>query len=392
MSIKHSSNSPRDFQRARPSKPYPEFPLFPHATGRWAKKIRGKTHYFGPWSDADAALALYEKQKDALHAGKKPREETDGFTLKVLCNAFLNAKTNARDAGEIASRTWRDYKDGCDLLIENFGKQRLVEDLDPDDFAKLRNEMTKRWGPGTVGNNIQRIRVVFKFAYDNGLIDRPARYGQGFKRPSKKVLRVHKAKQGPKLFTREEVGHLLDAAPTHLKAMILLGINCGYGNADCGTLPLSAVDLDRHVIDYPRPKTGIPRRCGLWPETVEALKASLQKRPDPKKDEYASLFFVTKYGLPWAKDIADSPVSKEFAKLLRKLGINGRKGLGFYTLRHTFRTIADEAKDQPATDHVMGHEVSHMSSVYRERISDDRLRAVVEHVRTWLFGAEGGDS
>jgi hypothetical protein len=31
-----------------------------------------------------------------------------------------------------------------------------------------------------------------------------------------------------------------------------------------------------------------------------------------------------------------------------------------------------------------------MASVYRERISDDRLRAVVEHVRKWLFGAEEG--
>jgi hypothetical protein len=33
----------------------------------------------------------------------------------------------------------------------------------------------------------------------------------------------------------------------------------------------------------------------------------------------------------------------------------------------------------------MGHEVAHMSSVYRETISDERLKAVSDHVRKWLF-------
>ena len=34
---------------ANPIKPRPDFPLFAHNTGRWAKKIKGKMHYFGPW-------------------------------------------------------------------------------------------------------------------------------------------------------------------------------------------------------------------------------------------------------------------------------------------------------------------------------------------------------
>jgi len=73
------------------------------------------------------------------------------------------------------------------------------------------------------------------------------------------------------------------------------------------------------------------------------------------------------------------------AKILKTLNISGRKGLGFYTLRHTFRTVADESKDQPAADFIMGHEVPHMSTVYRETISDARLRAVADHVRSWLY-------
>ena len=54
-------------------------------------------------------------------------------------------------------------------------------------------------------------------------------------------------------------------------------------------------------------------------------------------------------------------------------------------MRHTFRTVADEAKDQPAADFIMGHETPHMSSVYRETISDARLKAVSDYVRVWVF-------
>src|SRR5262249_57198584 len=124
---------------------------------------------------------------------------------------------------------------------------------------------------------------------------------------------------------------------------------------------------------FPRPKTGIARRCPLWPETVAALREALANRPEPKKQEHAGLVFVTKYGQPWAKDEDPGVVTKEMRKLLDRLGLNGRRH--FYTLRHTFRTVADEAKDQPAADYVMGHEGPHISSVYRETISDERLKA-----------------
>ena len=249
--------------------------------------------------------------------------------------------------------------------------------------------MTERWGPVRVGNGIQRVRSVFKHAFEAGLIDRPVRFGPDFKRPSKKTLRIHRAQQGAKLFTADEIRHLIDAAGQPLKAMLLLGINCGFGNSDCGNLPLSALDLDTGWLDFPCPKTGMPRRCLLWPETVEAIREALAARPEPKNEEHAGLAFITKYGLSWAKDTPDGPITKETKKLLNRLGVNGRKGLGFYTLRHTFRTVADEAKDQPAADYVMGHEVAHMSSVYRETICDARLKAVADHVRTWLLGGNG---
>lgn len=385
MSEQHST---APVPAGKPAKPYPEFPLTAHPAGYWCKKIRGKIHYFGPWSDPDGALKKYQEQKEALHAGRKPREENEGLTVKQLCNKFLRHKKSLVESGELTNRSWKDYKAGCDLLVSHFGKSRLVADLDPTDFTDLRKKLAKRWGPVTLGNVIQRIRVAFKFAWDSDLIDRPVRYGQGFKRPSRKTVRLDRAKKGPKLFTKEEIQRLLDSAGTAMKAMILLGINCGFGNADCGHLPALAVDLEAGMIDFPRPKTGIPRRCPLWPETEAALHEASAGRPNPKNEEHEGLVFITKYGLPWAKDSADQTLAKEFSKLRSTLHINGRTGLGFYTLRHTFRTVADEVKDQPAIDFIMGHEIPHMSTVYRERIADERLRAVTEYVHGWLFGQQ----
>src|SRR5579871_1373523 len=383
MSKCHSTKPPH----TKPAKPYASYPLHAHNAGVWAKKIRGRVHYFGVWADPDGALAKYLEQKDALHAGRTPRPDTEVITVKELANLFLNRKQQRADVGELSPRTWKDYKDACDEIVAAFGQQRLLADLAPDDFGTLRNKLAQKFGPHRLAKTIQCIRSVFKFAFETGVLPAPIRYGTEFQRPSKKTFRLHRAKQGSKLFTAEEIRRMLDKAGTPLRAIIMLGINCGFGNSDCGNLPLSAVNLETCWVDYPRPKTGIPRRCPLWPETVQALREAIANRPEPKREEDAALVFITKRGFGWAKDIADSPVTKETRKLLNSLGINGHRN--FYCLRHTFRTIADEAKDQPAADYIMGHETSHMSSVYRERIRNERLRTVVEHVRLWLFGDEG---
>lgn len=393
------SNSTASRFAHKPQKPYAEFPLFPHATKRWAKKIRGKMHYFGPWDDPDGALAKYNAEKDALHEGRKPREVSEGVTIKVLCNAYLNHKQDKLDAGELSPRTFTGYRDTAELLIEKLGKGRLVADLRPDDFAALRKHMTgaKKWGPVRVRNFIQQVRSVFKFGTESELLDKVVNFGPGFTRPTNKTLRLHRESKGKRMFEADEVRALVDGSlvvgedgpqlvkpNASLRAMFLLGVNCGFGNADCGTLPISALDLDGGWVNYHRPKTGITRRCPLWPETVAALQAMLSSRREPVNAEDAGLAFITSAGLSWHKNIDDNPISKQTKKLLNALGFRGNRN--FYALRHTFETIGGEARDQVAVDHIMGHARDDMASVYRERISDERLKAVSDHVRKWVFG------
>jgi integrase len=381
--------TPNKPPRVKPAKPRPDFPLYAHNAGYWAKCIRGRVVYFGPWEDPDGALQKYLDQRDELHSGRVLCERARPVTVKDVANAFMNSKQRKLDGGELSPRTMQIYLEVMKATLASLGKRRLAADLRPRDFAKLRTDLGKRWGPVRMVNAITYVRSAFDYAFKTEMLDRPVRFGPEFVKPSAKVLRQHRNSRGPRMFEAGEIRRMLAAAGTQLRAMILLGVNCGFGNNDVGRLPLAALDLGGGWVNFPRPKTGIDRRCPLWPETVEALRQVLAERKEPKDKRDAGLVFVTKYRGPWITEKHSSQIGPQCRELLDGLGINGQRN--FYCLRHTFETAGGESRDQVAVDFIMGHSprAGDMASVYRERISDDRLRAVTDRVRAWLFGSVG---
>ncbi len=384
------AKSTKKTSQAKPQKPRPDFPLFPHATGRWCRKVRGRFHYFGKVAEdpeGKAALDSWLDQRDDLLAGREPRPKTLGLSVDDACNEFLHAKQQKVDSGELALSTFRGYRLTAKQVLKVLGRTRSVEDLRGADFDALRRHFAKTNGLVGLKNKITHTRIIFKYAYDAELIDRPVRFGANFKRPSAQAIRRTRK---PRMFEPVEIRKMLDNSGPTLKAMILLGVNCGFGPRDIGLLPQSAVDIKGGWIEYPRPKTGADRRIPLWPETAEALEAALAVRPKPEK-KWRHLFFVTAKGRPFEKETTRY-LSDRFRKYLEPLGLY-QKGRGFYTLRHVLETIGGETRDQVAVDAIMGHERgdADMGSNYRERISDDRRRAVVNVVRDWLFAEPADD-
>lgn len=384
---KSNSTAPAGARKPRkPKKPRKDFPLTPHNCGLWCKKVLGKLYYFGSWKDdpkGNRALDRWLADKDDLLAGRIPRARTGAPTLGDLVSQFLFTKGLLRDNGELVAATWNAYADVCDELLEAFGQNRLLTDLLPDDFQKLRSKWAERWGPVRLANEINRARVVFNYARKNGLVREAIVYGEGFKRPSQKTLRLNRAAKGPKMFEAEELRRMSEGATQPLTTMLLLGINAALGNADVARLPLSAIDLKTGWLTYPRGKTGIMRRVPLWPETIAAVKEWLTTRPAPKNPLNFELLFITVRGNAWDKGTGDRAVTHECRKLLDSLGIGGHRN--FYALRHTFETIAGESRDQVAVDAVMGHADASMAAAYREGISNGRLQAVTDLVHAWLF-------
>lgn len=405
-----STKSEAVSKSGRPDKPYEGFPLFAHRSGQWARKYQGRFYYFGSWrTDADGTEALkrYNREWPYLKEGRTPPpvDTGDGLTLRHLCNVFLTSKRNKLDSGELSGHTFTGYHKSCERMLDYFGKDRRVDDLRPDDFEGFRKSLAGMLGVVALKNEINRCRIVLKYAFDQRLIDRPVAYGQSFDKPSARMIRKARNEAGPKLFEADELRRILKEAEADpvLRAMTLLAINGGLGNTDVANLPRTAIDFESGWLNYPRPKTEIHRRIPLWPETIKALQVAIEMRPTAKDPADADIAFLTVQGNRYVrcvpskttpdKFITRNTVANRFGALLKRLKINGRRGLGFYTCRHNFETVAGESRDQVAVDSIMGHVDSSMAATYRESISDERLRAVVDVVRTWLFpeADEAGD-
>ena len=392
------AHSTKRVKRTKPEKPS-GFPLFPHQNGMWAKKVRGRLHYFGTWDDPQAALKNWLDDKDALLAGRVPRRkrDADALTLETLVNKYLETKRGMIASGEMAERTFWGNFSSCEAVVKHFGKDRLVDDILPEDFQGYKAGLVGRYAPNTVNLEVMRCRALFNYAFDAGLVDKPVRFGQGFSLIGKKAARRLKGKRPGKMYEAAEIRKLLKAATMPMRAMILMAVNCGFGNHDLANLPKSALDLENGWVDFARLKTGVDRRVPLWDETVLALREAIQTRPDPADPSDADLVFITHRGLRWVRLVPHSVKGKpprwhdaitlECGVLLKEQGLK-KPGRCFYAFRHTHRTVSDEVLDQVAAAHVMGHADGSMAGVYRERISDERLKAVTDHVHGWLFPAD----
>ncbi len=370
--------------KSKPSKPRKDYPLFAHNNGQWAKKIRGRLHYFGPWADPLEAERNWERDKLALLEGRDPKQATVGDSVGWLVNSFLHSKTLQKHRDELSERSYLDYKKVAKHLADYFGRGRKLDTLRSSDIEAYRNTLPANWSPSTTNHHLRAARAIFRYANAIEATERPIRYEIGMKQASRASVRKHAAKQPAKTFTREQITALIDEAGTPMKAFVLMGINAAYGTSDIARLTLADVQAGEWL-SVARGKTGVSRSAWLWPETREAIDKALSKRFEPRNPEWEELAFLTRNRRPWAIDGGTShPLQIGFSDLKEAAGIDA-KGRGHYALRHTFATVAGDAGDQIAVNAVMGHADGSIVANYRHGIDPERVKHVCSFVRNWLF-------
>jgi integrase len=376
------------------------FPLTLHRTRKlWCKNFtlpsgRRKAVYFG--HDRDSALAQYLAERDDWQAGRNPREGaynagTTEPTVADVVNAYLTSQKQRVQSGELRGRTMHELVSVCKRLTKALGRDRMVSTLTAADFERFKAQLSKTNAPQSVAQLVNKSKAPFKYGYEAGILETPVRFGPHFKTPGKRALRQQQNARPSRMFAPKELRKIIKAADVPLRAWILLGLNCGYGAADIATLPVDAIDLDGGWITHERAKTAERRRCALWPETVKALRESLKMRRQPRDPADAGLAFLNEKGNRLVNESQAGSrvdvVGKHFRAHLRSLGLH-RPGVGHYSLRSIFRTVADPVGDDRAIRLVMGHVASgeDMASHYVQGIDDDRLRKIADHVHGWLYG------
>ena len=188
--------------------------------------------------------------------------------------------------------------------METWKKGKLIKELTPRDFTRVRNKWKGKYSGTSIDRKVIGTRSLFKWGWESDYLEKPIKFGPDFKGSSARDKRKAKYEQGRRDIEAKDLRKILKAsekANAKLHAMILLGINSGFGNTDVAELHKNYIDLPKGFIDYPRPKTYIERKCKLWPETVKALKAVINNPEPIAAPEYEPLVFRTRLGGAWVK-------------------------------------------------------------------------------------------
>jgi len=359
-----------------------KFPLTLHPTGQYCKKIKGKLYYFG--SNKKEALQKYLDKATSLHTHQEDSQKPTGnnMTLKQLCDMYLRYQYSKVQANDLTASHYNEQIGSLNKLMSFLGQNIEVNKISTLDLQNYKRMIQKSHvSVCRLNLHISIMKAMFHWARKNDILENI---------PNIDAVSRGKIVHHEKFtFNQEQVNKLLSAAAADIKmrAMIWLGLNCGFGCTDCAELRWSDLDLVNARVKLPRRKTGILRDLPLWPETVEAIE---------KVPKTGKLVFYTSRGNPYiqtllktdgngnGKYITLNTITTKFSRLIKKSGLDVPKGTGFYTLRRTAATIAARSGDPFAVQRLLGHADLQMATRYVQDVSK-QTDGVIESSRKYVI-------
>jgi integrase len=359
-----------------------KFPLTLHKTGQYCKKIKGKMYYFG--SAKKEALQKYLDQSTYLHGHQddvqQPQPTEDQMTLRQLCDMYLQYQYSKVQANALTARHHNDQIQSLNKMMICLGYNRTIKAISTLDLQNYKRKLQNNYGSTCRLNlHISIMKALFHWAKKCEILKNIPNIDA----VSRGKI-VHKDRF---IFDARQISKLLAAADIKMRAMIWLGLNCGFGCTDCAELMWTDVDIANGRVKLPRGKTGVFRDLPLWPETVAAIEKV------PRKGK---LVFYTSRGNPYIQTLLKSDgsgnrkyttlnaITTMFSRLIKKLGFEVPKGTGFYSLRRAAATFAARSGDPFAVQRLLGHVDLQMATRYVQDVSAQTDR-VIENSRKYII-------
>jgi integrase len=340
-------------------------------------------HYFG--TDKKQALQRYLDQATYLHGcpDAMAAQSNNAMALKELCGLYLRYQQARVVAGELSPKHYSDQIESLGKLVSFLGRGRRIRNIATLDLQNYKRKLQNTYGSvHRLNLHLSIMKAMFHWARRNDILENI---------PNIDAVSRGKIVYGEKFtFDAAHVRKLLSKANVKMRAMVWLGLNCGFGCMDCAQLKWKDLDLDTGRVRLARKKTGVPRNLPLWSETIQALKKVPRSGP---------LVFYTEEGHPWirtsCKTLDDgnqkyttvNAVTSMFSRLMKKARIRAPKGTGFYTLRRTAATLAVRSGDPFAVQRLLGHVNLEMATRYVQDVSEQTDR-VIERSRRYLVPGE----
>tara|TARA_R110002073_G_scaffold152651_2_gene307252 strand:- start:176009 stop:177136 length:1128 start_codon:yes stop_codon:yes gene_type:complete len=342
--------------------------------GRWRKQIDGKMRYFGSvdpksvnrsYKDAELRYLNFLAEREV----KQPIEiKVAKLTVEEFGEKYLQNCFTRYERGDISATWFEKIRISVCHFIEylqtDLPLSKLCE-MHLDDYRNhtlalpISTSTNKSISLWTAKSRLDIVKLMIKWGYQMALIETLPRNLDQYSRITIPEPTVNR-------FSREEIHTLYSAASERTKMFMLLGLNCGMGQADISDLRVGEVAIEESRIVRKRTKTGVHSEFALWPRTVEMLKlhGNLDGEPTDR-------VFLSKSGHPLVREYfvddkfkRTDAIRSAFFRLMKKTKLPNHRG--FYSLRKTAASEI-EAIDPAVTEMFLAHSEKGMKRHYAER-------------------------
>jgi integrase len=265
--------------------------------------------------------------------------------------------------------------------IANFNRifaSRIVSSLKPLDIEEYQEKRREEGrAPATIDMEISLVKTMVTKAFDNDLVD--GRTVKAFRVVKRKLKKAANARK--RTLTIEEYLKLVEVAPDHLKAFLIVGFNTGMRTGELRGLRWSHIDREKGLIRLPADLTK-ESKAKVIPIN-HRVKKVLAELPRAIHHDFVFTYknepIVTPGGL-----------KNSFITACGKAGIPYGQHLGngitFHDIRRTVKTnMLSAGLDKVYRDTILGHSLTGMDVHYISPSEEDLHRAMSTYT-AWLDG------